>query len=135
MLGGKMSLLQWREEFATGIEDVDYEHREMIELINELHANLSNKSSGMSIIDFLGEINARISAHFALEEKVMRERDYDQYRDHKEDHERLLEEIRDIMDDYEDQARFDEHAFALRLTRWFTEHFKTKDARFHKHMG
>lgn len=129
-----MSLLQWRKEFATGIKDVDYEHREMIELINQLHASFSDTSSGMSVVDFLGEIDARISAHFALEEKIMRERNYDQYLDHKEDHERLLEEIRDIMDDYEDRVQFDENDFASRLNRWFIEHFKTKDARLHKHM-
>lgn len=130
-----MSLLQWREEFATGIEDVDYEHREMVDLINQLYISLSDKSSDMGVMDFLGEINARISSHFALEEKIMRERNYDQYQDHKEDHERLLEEIRDIMDDYEDKPHFDESAFASRLSRWFSEHFKTKDARFHKHLG
>ena len=129
-----MSLLQWREDFATVIEDVDFEHREMIELINELYSSLSDQSSGISVFDFLGEINTKISAHFALEEKIMRERGYDQYQDHKEDHERLLDEIRDIMDDYEDRDFFDANAFAERLSQWFTEHFKTKDARFHKHM-
>ncbi len=86
------------------------------------------------MLEFLGEIYARISAHFALEERVMRERKYDQYEDHKEDHERLLDEIRDIMDVYEDQALFDEQAFAESLSRWFTDHFRTKDARFHKYL-
>jgi hemerythrin len=39
------------------------------------------------------------SAHFALEERFMREHGYDQLALHKADHERLLDEIREIMDD------------------------------------
>ena len=129
-----MPLIEWRQEFALGVADVDHEHRELIELINELYRHLEQPSSVISVEDFLGEIYAKISAHFALEEKIMRERTYDQYEDHKADHERLLDEIRDIMDAYEDDARFDKNELATCLSTWFTEHFKTKDARLHKHL-
>ncbi|MEN8132130.1 MAG: bacteriohemerythrin [Pseudomonadota bacterium] len=129
-----MALLVWREEYSTGIEDVDYEHRELIDLINGLYTRLSKKGSSITVLEFLGEIYARISAHFALEEKIMRERKYDQYEDHKEDHERLLDEIRDIMDDYENRAFFNEQTFAESLNRWFVDHFRSKDARFHKYL-
>ena len=64
----------------------------------------------------------------------MREHTYDQYEEHKADHERLLDEIRDIMDAYEDDARFDKNELAACLSTWFTEHFKTKDARLHKYL-
>jgi hemerythrin len=130
-----MPLIEWKQEFALGVADVDYEHRELIELINELYGHLERQDSAVSVEDFLGEIYAKISAHFALEEKIMRAHDYDQYGDHKADHERLLDEIRDIMDAYEDDARFDKDALAACLSTWFTEHFKTKDARLHRHLG
>jgi hemerythrin len=106
----------------------------MICLINELHDKLLHEESDATVMAFLGEIYAKISAHFALEEKIMREAKYDQYEDHKTDHEQLLDEIRDIMDDYEDDAYFDDTALAKRLTLWFTEHFGSKDARLHKHL-
>jgi hemerythrin len=130
-----MPLIEWKQEFALGVADVDHEHRELIDLINELYGHLERQDSAVSVEDFLGEIYAKISAHFALEEKIMRAHDYDQYGDHKSDHERLLDEIRDIMDAYEDDARFDKDALAACLSTWFTEHFKTKDARLHTHLG
>jgi hemerythrin-like metal-binding protein len=126
-----MPFIEWKEQFSTGIKDVDYEHRELIDLINKLYENLSSKSSELTIMGFLGEIEARISAHFALEESIMRDLQYDEYEDHKADHERLLEEIRDIMDDYEDQTYFDEETLAKHMSQWFSEHFQTKDSRFH----
>ena len=131
-----MALVEWREEFCIGIASVDHEHRELIELLNDLHARLDGETGKDAVADFLGEVNAKISAHFALEEKIMRERDYDDYANHKADHERLLDAIRDIMDDYECGAYLNySEALSTHLRDWFSEHFKTKDARLHKVLG
>ncbi len=127
-----MNLVEWRDEFEIGIKEVDFEHQELVELINESYKAAKDKNSTTDVMDFLGEIFSQISAHFALEEKVMRDMQYDQYEDHKDDHERLLDSIRDIMDDYMDVSTMDEKQFGERLNKWFTQHFSTKDARMHK---
>ena len=130
-----MALLQWRKEFSVGVPAVDHEHRELVELINELHAALGEPGSELSVPEFLGEIHAKIASHFALEERIMRERGYDQFAEHKADHDELLEGIRDIMDAYELRGAFDEATLVERLNDWFGEHFRTKDARLHKRLG
>ena len=130
-----MVLIEWRDEFNVGIAEVDYEHHGLIDLINALYADFLEAGDPASVLDFLGEIYARIVAHFALEEKIMRERHYDQLQIHKDDHERLLDAIRDIMDDYEDGALFSEADFSRRLTVWFVGHFRDMDARLHKHLA
>lgn len=130
-----MSLIEWDEKFSVGIASVDHEHRTLIGLVNAAHERLRRAGAEAAVPDFLGEIYARISAHFALEEKLMRVEHYDHYGEHKADHERLLDDIRDIMDDYEDDRNFDENRFAERLRTWFTEHFRTHDARLPGHLG
>jgi hemerythrin-like metal-binding protein len=131
-----MALVEWKAEFKIGIPAVDYEHRGLIDLINNLHGDLSGKPEKAEVLACLGEIYARISAHFALEERVMRERRYDQYAEHKEDHERLLDEIRDIMDRCEAENEFDyAPALSRELGDWFALHFRTKDAWLHKALG
>ena len=35
-----MQLLQWKDEYSVGIDAVDYEHKELIDLINRLHEEL-----------------------------------------------------------------------------------------------
>ena len=128
-------LIQWKKEFSIGVPSIDQEHRELIELINELHAELKSGKSGTTIADFLGEIYAQISAHFALEEVIMREHRYDQYDEHKIDHERLLDDIRDMMDEYEHERAMSDENLSARLDSWFSGHFKTHDARLHKQFG
>jgi hemerythrin len=127
-----MSLIEWKQQYSLGVAEVDHEHRELIELINALYESLNDANSDADVSDFLGELYTRISAHFALEEKIMRDQEYDEYDDHKADHERLLDGIRDLMDDYEDGVYVDVGRFGKHLDEWFTEHFRTRDARLHK---
>jgi len=131
-----MALVEWRDDFRTGIDAVDFEHRELISLINAAHAELESGASRRDFEGFLGEIYARISSHFALEERIMQANGYDQYADHKADHERLLDDIRDIMDEY-DAGGYEGLTRELgnRLQAWFVEHFKTRDARLHRLLG
>ena len=131
-----MALIEWRDDFKIGIASVDHEHEEMIRLINEAHARLQADAPAEEIEAFLGEVFTQIAAHFALEESVMRTRGYVQYADHKADHERLLDALRDIMDTFE-AGDFDglSEDLSLRLRDWFVDHFKSKDARLHKILG
>ena len=129
--GGRPPLLAWKPEYALGIPSVDHEHRALIDLINDLHANLFESGSGTTVMEFLGELFAKVSSHFALEEKVMRDRRYAAGPAHKSDHERLLDEVRDLMDDYEDGRHVDLDRFAASLERWFSAHFATHDAALH----
>ncbi|MEJ2130391.1 MAG: bacteriohemerythrin [Gammaproteobacteria bacterium] len=125
-----MSLIAWRPEYEIGIPDVDYEHRTLIDLINTTFEELKHGATAEAAELLLGEIHARIAAHFALEEKAMREMRYDEFDDHKADHERLLDEIRDLMDEVDDGLDADD--LGRRLDLWFSEHFRTRDARLHR---
>ncbi|MDH3336666.1 MAG: hemerythrin family protein [Gammaproteobacteria bacterium] len=127
-----MSRLQWRDEFKVGITEVDHEHRELIGLINELHEAIQQSVDPDQILESLGEIYAQISAHFALEEKMMRKIRYPAYKAHKDDHETLLDDLRDIMDDVEDDGVLNETQLMSDLNRWFSDHFRTHDAKLHQ---
>ncbi len=125
-----MALLAWDAAYETGIDYIDYEHRRLVELINRICDDLTHAATKDRIADALGQLHAQISAHFALEETLMRERRYDLYEVHKADHEALLEEIRYMMDAFDSGAC--EHCgktLEKCLTSWFRKHFRTKDAR------
>jgi hemerythrin len=126
-----MSLIRWKDEFCVGVAEVDHEHRELVALINSLHGDIKQGARRDAIVDGLGDIYAQIAAHFALEEKFMRESRYMAYAEHKEDHEILLDDLRDIMDQVEDDGTYNEDQLSNDLSYWFSEHFRTHDARLH----
>ena len=127
-----MALIEWREEFCTGMPGVDHEHQQLIAQVNSVYAMIEDKADKEGVIDSLGDIYGSISAHFALEEQMMEKHGYDQYKEHQADHERLLDDIREIADEFENAAELDEQKFKQRLNDWFQSHFKTHDSRLHK---
>ncbi|MBR0714949.1 bacteriohemerythrin [Bradyrhizobium liaoningense] len=130
-----MGLLHWDDRYSVGIAAVDHEHQELIALINRLHEEATAQGSKDAVLGFFGDLFKAISAHFALEERFMRERGYGRLTQHKNDHERLLDEIRDLMEAYEASSSFDDSLLADALDAWFSRHFETHDARLHKALG
>ncbi|MBE9555817.1 MAG: hemerythrin family protein [Proteobacteria bacterium] len=95
-----MSLSSLKDELNTGIDSLDYEHRKLVGVMEDICVSFDHGESSVS--DLFGTLHARASAHFALEESIMREKKYAFYDTHKADHEQLLDRIRFMMDAYED---------------------------------
>jgi len=138
-----MAPLEWKDSYSVGVAAVDHEHQELIDLVNRLHVALEAGKPAEEVSRVFGDLFRAISAHFALEERFMREHGYDQVEQHKADHERLLDELRDIMDEFldgdSDGASNGDGASVERLAAsveaWFVNHFKTHDARLHSRLG
>ena len=126
-----MTLIEWREEFCTGVPGVDHEHQELIKEINSIYTLVDAQADREDIIDSLGDIYGSISAHFALEEQMMEKHKYDHFKEHQADHERLLDDIRDITEKFERSTELHENEFKQSLNNWFQHHFSTHDSRLH----
>jgi len=130
-----MAPLEWKDDYSVGIPAVDHEHRELIGLVNQLHQALASEESEAEVAEIFGDLFRAISSHFALEERFMRQQGYDQTARHKADHERLLDELRDIMDDHRDRPDSSTERLTASVEAWFATHFKTHDARLHSKLG
>ena len=128
-----MSLIEWKDEFNLGIEAIDNEHRDLVALINALHEAMSGGADRADIVAGISEIYTLVSAHFEREESFMRETRYMAYAEHKEDHEVLLDDLREIIDQVRSGGRYAEARLSADLQYWFSEHFRTHDARLHQH--
>ena len=130
-----MALIEWREEYSVGNASIDLEHEHMIGQINEVYEQLGHDVDAVTIEAMLGDIQADISAHFALEELLMREAGYAEYEDHKEDHEDLLDQIHDLMFSFAEDPDSGRELLMNKLSDWFGRHFASFDARLHRQLG
>jgi hemerythrin len=128
-----MSLIEWKDEFNLGIEEVDSEHRVLVALINALHDAMSAGAGRADIVEGISQIHTLVAAHFLREEAFMREARYMAYAEHKEDHELLLDALLGMLDRVGRDGDYDEAGLAADLQYWFSEHFRTHDARLHCH--
>ncbi len=130
-----MKYLKWNPEFSVGVDSVDFEHQTLIEEINLVLAELENRRDMEAVAATIAEIHSEISAHFALEEKIMRRAEYDEYEAHKNDHEELLDQLRSIMDQTDREPDRALDLLSVELSDWFSGHFQSFDARLHGKLG
>ena len=123
-----MSLASLKEELRTGIDSLDYEHRKLVGVMEALCDSFDNAPSTGAVSDSFDVLYAQVSAHFAREERLMREKRYAFYDAHKTDHERLLEQIRHMMEAYE-EGKCADCGMSLRtcLETWLADHVRNAD--------
>ena len=118
----------WSDDFLIGIEELDYEHRCLIEDINKLQRELLKNVDIDRIKDTLVSIHVRMQAHFALEERVMVSHEYPHYPEHKVEHEWILDKYTDRMTKFErDRNLDDREAIEAILRQWIVDHILTSD--------
>lgn len=94
--------LAWAEDFESGLDVFDDQHRLLVDLINELSSNLD--AEGTEAAEHFHTVVTRTfefaSNHFADEEKMMREIGVDSrhFGQHFTDHQRFIEQLNNIWD-------------------------------------
>ena len=130
-----MAPIAWKPDYSVGDPAIDHEHQELIGLVNAAAGAILDGRPGADVDRSLGDLYRAISAHFAHEERQMQRADYDGFRPHKADHEHLLDALRDIMDGASDATDRTADRLTSVLEAWFTDHFRTHDARLRRCLG
>jgi hemerythrin len=96
-----MAYFDWNSAYDTGIAGIDYEHRRLVKMLNEMHDLIEKDVDPHKISEALAEFHTLAAAHFALEEKIMKDENYPGLEGRRHTHYRLLDQVREIMDAYE----------------------------------
>lgn len=130
-----MAQIEWQQEFSVGNDAIDHEHEHLIEQINQLYYELNHSADSAAIEAILGDIQADISAHFAMEELLMQEAEFAEFEEHKEDHQHLLDQIHDMIFHFHEDPDSGSELLKNKLSDWFSHHFTSYDARLHQQLG
>lgn len=104
-------------------DTINRDHLGLLEAIDQTCSNLDTGSTRESVLDTLGVLYVRICAHFALEEKFIRESIPELYASYKVKYETLLERIRVIMDAfYDGECDICERSLKHCLRSWLEQH-------------
>ncbi len=81
-----MEKIVWDESFSVSVEEMDEQHRQIINMVNKLIDMKDVKVDSETISETLTKMTEYASKHFDKEEKYMIEYDYPYYSEQKEQH-------------------------------------------------
>lgn len=125
-----MSLMTWtKEQFATNVTQHDGEHQTIFAMVNQLHEYAGGTDRG-AIGKQLDALIAYVAQHFGAEEANMIKCNYPDYKQHKQEHDKLVQTCLDL------QAKF--HAGKAEITLdttmfvrdWLVNHIPNIDRRY-----
>ncbi len=123
-----MPFMQWSEEYATGITDIDNDHQVLFMFVNDLHDKISSGASDDDIATTLSGLVNYVNVHFEREEIFMADAGYEDLEDHAEAHRRLSARVFSLKEQFDDcPAEFNREAFLEFLKGWLTGHILYTD--------
>ncbi len=91
-----MAFLDWSPNMSVGIDFMDADHKQLIELLTELHDLVEPSRVQAAAVAKLDELIGFTQQHFRLEERLMQESNYDELEEHRRLHQALLQEISEL---------------------------------------
>ena len=85
-------LFHWSDEYSVGIETIDAQHHELVDLINRVHSAIHERRGSAVLSASLDDLLEYTRSHFALEERLMEECKYPELDEHKGFHIDLIDQ-------------------------------------------
>ena len=88
--------MEWKSEFATGIHNIDNQHKEIVEIITLYEKISEDEASWHELHPLILRTRKFMEFHFSVEESLMRLLPYPDCDAHCAEHQRELQQIADI---------------------------------------
>ena len=121
--------LQWTQGLSVGVEEIDNQHKELFERINNLDSAMKQGSAQEEVVRLIEFLDKYVITHFTAEEKYMTDHDYAGYALHKAKHDWFKIKFSDIRTKL-DAEGITPGVIILSnslLITWFSNHIRSID--------
>lgn len=127
-------LFVWDNTYETGINEIDQDHKRLVNLINDLYEAMQDGSGGALLLPIFSALKHYTETHFAKEERYMIESGAPGQENHVKEHRQMMAKLADL----EKRHRQGEAAISLQtltfLRDWLKTHICIVDLAMAKHV-
>ncbi len=124
--------IEWRKSYEIGIEEIDSQHKELFQKINNLLEACSLQKGKEEVLNTIGFLGEYVTIHFNDEEKLQTDSAYPGYNEHKAAHERFIMDYKNL------KVKLDEEGVSLNFVMtvnkvvvdWLVKHIAAADRAF-----
>ncbi|MHC4698404.1 MAG: bacteriohemerythrin [Planctomycetota bacterium] len=136
-----MVFFEWDDSYSVNVEEIDEQHRDLFQLINEMHDVVMNdrKTRGTvtsmvnelrTMAAVLDELVAYAADHFSTEERCMRECCYPELAQHRKEHEDFADRIQAFKRGLDEGEAIRPHEILTFLKDWWRQHIMNVDKKY-----
>lgn len=126
--------VEWSNELSVGIEEIDSQHKVLVDLLNEVHEAIQQGRTAEVTKGIIDRLDEYTRVHFAVEESLLRILHYPDYGRHKEEHDKLVVQLGDLRAKLDKGKGAIGFELAMFLKNWLTKHIMEVDKHYVAHL-
>jgi len=120
-------LISWDHEFSVGIDEIDRQHKHMLDLVNKIDVVIQGGGHYEQFAPLMNDLIDFTSGHFAFEEKLLAKNHCPDLARHMKSHVRLRAELSSWKEKVAEARPEDMNEHMLFLRIWFPGHILNVD--------
>ena len=120
-----MALLVWLPELDTGIDEIDRQHRRIVDYINQLHEVRATHDREV-LGNVIGDMIDYTVSHFVFEEALMESAGYSFSGPHKKVHDLFTRRVSEMKTRFDAGEDVTDELHGM-LSRWLFNHIRNED--------
>ena len=130
-----MKDLVWDHVLSVGVDEVDDDHRKLVDLFNMLNHSVTEGNDPEYLAAILEELINCTAWHFSHEERLMLKHGYEGLAEHKEEHKELVKSAKELQQKILQAGNLVATEDIEFLERWLTEHILTTDMKMGSYLA
>lgn len=125
-----MAFFNWDDKYSVGIRELDFQHKQLINILNELYEAMQNTTAQSSLGKILSELATYTKVHFATEEKYLEKYNYIGLANQVREHEKFVEKVNSFKQDFEAGKLALSLNIASFVKDWLSNHILGSDKQY-----
>lgn len=128
--------IQWSDRLLTGVEVIDKQHKELVDIINGMLDAIIKDEGREKIANTFIFLESYVSNHFSTEEELMIKTNYPEYALHTSQHIQFVERFHILKQRFEKEGINSDIVLTLNrhLVQWLVSHILRTDKRLGEHL-
>ncbi|BDV44349.1 hemerythrin [Geotalea uraniireducens] len=122
----------WRDDLLTGITEIDNQHKELFRRFGDLLTACNEGRGAAEVSRLYSFLDDYVIDHFKAEERLMREKGYPDYAQHKEQHDFFRRKLTELKKQVRDEGAGVAVVISTNqmMIDWLTRHIEIKDKEY-----
>lgn len=123
-------IIEWTDELNVGIQEIDEQHKVLVNLINELYGAMIKGGTKETNGEILNRLVDYTKTHFIVEESLMRILGYEDYDAHKKRHDDFVGQLGELKRTYDQGQAHISMELMNFLKDWLSGHIMKTDKEY-----
>ncbi len=123
-------LINWTERYSIFYDEIDEQHKKLIDMINELYDSFSRGKANEILEEIILRMIKYTDYHFKVEEKYFSKYSFSDEKAHIKEHEKFVSEVNKFYNDLKNKNINLSYEVMNFLRNWLLKHILVSDKKY-----